>query len=353
MTPGWWTRAALIVIVTGLLATPASASADPGDGRLGGPKLSESASTLCPAGVGATGISGNRGTISAFTVVATVKMGCRGGAAAAAMGTYSGPEGSGATNCGSGQVAVGIAGREGDFIDQLGVRCRASDLTGAVANATTYGGTSGVADGPYDCPAGQWLRGLQGTLFGTAPNSLVREVAISCFAPDSDGDGVPNATDNCVAVANPGQQRTNGGQFGDACASAPANGRLGGPPGIETGSSVCPARTAVTALSGNLGMIGANPIVATVTVRCEGGAAAIGALGTASGPQGSGSTSLPHGPGRGRDRGSRGRLHRQAGGPLPQRGPDRGDHARPRLRGHRRWPGWANRLCCRRAARRA
>ena len=291
MAPRWLTRAAMVAIVAGALA--ASASADPGDGRLGGIKSSAPASTSCPSGVGANGVSGNRGTISVFTVVATATMGCRGGAAAlGTMGTYSGPEGSGATGCGSGQVAVGIVGREGDFIDQLAVRCRASDLTGATASATAYGGTSGTADGPYDCPAGQWLGGLQGSLSGTAPNIFVREVAISCFAPDSDGDGVPNATDNCIGVPNPGQQRTNGGPVGDACATAPNDGRLGGPPGIETGSSACPAGTAVTALSGNLGTIGPNPIVATVSVRCEGGAAGLGALGSSqTGPQGSGSTS--------------------------------------------------------------
>jgi thrombospondin type 3 repeat protein len=171
------------------------------------------------------------------------------------------------------------------------VRCRASDLGGVIASAAPYGGSDGTADGPYDCPAGQWLGGLQGSLWGTAPNILVQEVSISCFAPDSDGDGIANATDNCVAVSNPGQQRTNGSQFGDACATAPNDRRIGGPSGIEAGSSVCPTGTAVTAVGGNLGQIGVNPIVATVTVRCDGGAVAQGAIGTQSGPLGSGGTS--------------------------------------------------------------
>src|SRR4051812_3043248 len=161
MSSAWRTAAAMASIVTLALAAPASA--DPGDGRLGGIKSADTANSLCPAGVGANGISGNLGTISVFRVVATVKVLCRGDAKApGTMGNYSGPEGAGATTCSSGQVAVGIVGREGDFIDQLAVRCRASDLTGAIASAVAYGGTAGTADGPYDCPTGQWLAGLQG-----------------------------------------------------------------------------------------------------------------------------------------------------------------------------------------------
>src|SRR5262245_57264061 len=139
MTWAWWTRALMATMVALVLATPASAA--PGDGRLGGDPTAAKANTLCPAGVGATGVAGNLGEVGVNPVVATLTMRCRGGVAAVgAIGSFSGPRGSGATGCGAGQVAVGIVGREGSLIDQIAVRCQASDLTGAKSSATGYGG---------------------------------------------------------------------------------------------------------------------------------------------------------------------------------------------------------------------
>lgn len=41
--------------------------------------------------------------------------------------------------------------------------------------------------------------------------------ASPCTGPDSDGDGVPDACDNCVDVANPAQADTNGDGYGNHC----------------------------------------------------------------------------------------------------------------------------------------
>ena len=131
------------------------------------------------------------------------------------------------TTCAAGQVAVGIAGKEGNFIDELSVRCRAADLSGATTTAASYGGTSGSPDGPYDCPAGQLLSGVDGTV---VPGGFVRDVVIICELLDTDEDGAPDATDNCDAIANADQADGDGDGIGDRMRPGAGNdGRLGGP----------------------------------------------------------------------------------------------------------------------------
>ncbi len=49
---------------------------------------------------------------------------------------------------------------------------------------------------------------------------IIFEFAPSC-APDSDGDGVPDATDNCISVPNPGQADGDGDGVGDVCDNCP------------------------------------------------------------------------------------------------------------------------------------
>jgi hypothetical protein len=60
----------------------------------------------------------------------------------------------------------------------------------------------------------------------------------STSVADDDGDGVPNGTDNCPGVANPGQQDTDGDGIGNACDSTP-NGDTDGD-GIDNGTDNCP-----------------------------------------------------------------------------------------------------------------
>jgi len=59
--------------------------------------------------------------------------------------------------------------------------------------------------------------------------------------PDVDGDGVPDARDNCPMVANPGQEDEDGDGVGDECDEC--SGTLPGAPVTETGCSaaqLCP-----------------------------------------------------------------------------------------------------------------
>lgn len=50
-----------------------------------------------------------------------------------------------------------------------------------------------------------------------APYILVNSVSVA----DQDGDGIPDASDNCPTVSNPGQGDANGNGVGDACEAAP------------------------------------------------------------------------------------------------------------------------------------
>jgi hypothetical protein len=175
----WGVSAAVALFAQLVLAGAAPAATN--DGSLGGSPTAQPASTTCPEGVFATGVSGTLGAIGPNPIAGTATMECTGGATAAGtMGTGTG--GAPAfSECSGDDIAVGIEGREGDFIDNLAVRCQAADLTGPVSPAIGYGGMGGGADGPYDCPAGEALTGLTGTV--TDDGVYVREVEISCAAP--------------------------------------------------------------------------------------------------------------------------------------------------------------------------
>ncbi len=58
--------------------------------------------------------------------------------------------------------------------------------------------------------------------------------------PDSDGDGVPDALDNCPAIANPTQQDTDADGHGDACDACPSF--------PNPGATPCPTTTTTTTL---------------------------------------------------------------------------------------------------------
>ena len=78
---------------------------------------------------------------------------------------------------------------------------------GAIGGFTNVAEICSVYSYPSACPAG--------TAFN--PFFLVTSVGVA----DQDGDGIPDSTDNCPTVSNPGQLDANGNGIGDACESAP------------------------------------------------------------------------------------------------------------------------------------
>lgn len=186
--------AATGVFVAALTAAAVSPAAV-GDGFLGGPTLPDAANSVCSDEAFAGGISGTEGTIAANPFVKSVRVECLGGASP--VGTV----GNGATNpreslCQPGDVAIGITGREGDFIDSIAVRCRDDSLTGPVDDRSGWGGAGGAEDGPYDCPEGEALVGLAGSV--TEDMSTASNVLIMC-APRA-------ATTTTVGVKTPGKK---------------------------------------------------------------------------------------------------------------------------------------------------
>lgn len=166
-------------------AAPAMATSL-GDGQLGGPPSPSFVAdqTLCPEGQAVTGVVGATRVIGGFiNIVAVATVQCSGGSPGSTMG--SGPGLPGATNCPAGQVAVGIVGREGDFIDLLNLLCQNADGEGLLTPSVgVLGGGLGTPDGPYVCPEDTVLTGLRGqSVPPSALNSLgstIRYVEITC-----------------------------------------------------------------------------------------------------------------------------------------------------------------------------
>lgn len=118
---------------------------------------------LCPSG---TVVSGLDVDVEARGYVDLVAPLCRDSGGSIARGPVIGipgtvPTGFRRSSCGAApMVAVGIYGRSGDIVDAIGARCTRPGRR--IVNAPLRGGHGGGRRGPFDCPTGKQLIGLQG-----------------------------------------------------------------------------------------------------------------------------------------------------------------------------------------------
>jgi Lamin Tail Domain/Thrombospondin type 3 repeat len=109
----------------------------------------------------------------------------------------------------------------------------------------SYARPAGMAnlnnEGVAIAPQAECVGGFKPVIYAddsdSAGNSL-RQGTINCTVPpapsDGDGDGVPDASDNCPAAANAGQENADGDSEGDACDSDDDG------DGVADGSDNCP-----------------------------------------------------------------------------------------------------------------
>lgn len=231
-------------------------------GTLGGEQTSAKSATACLPGAAITGLLAATKSVGASAIVIGLRATCQSGAPSGTIGSVANPVGAA---CAAGQVAVGIAGRESDYLDAIALRCQAADLTGDVTASAALGGTGGEPEGPLSCPAGQQLVGLDGSTSG----GEVRQVQIRCAVADGDGDGVPTAADNCRSAANADQADSDGDGLGNAC--DPVDNRPPPPPPERIDSTVT-TRWAVFLRYTQLKRLVINdvPAGAKVRVSCKG-----------------------------------------------------------------------------------
>jgi hypothetical protein len=109
----------------------------------------------------------------------------------------------------AGMLALGLAACNGSttFDCATSSQCRSGALTGVCepSGFCSFGDSACASGSRYDSSAGDDLAGQ----------------CVPVPPLDSDGDGVPDAMDNCVMIANPDQKDSDGDHLGDACDNCP------------------------------------------------------------------------------------------------------------------------------------
>ncbi|MDP9299430.1 MAG: thrombospondin type 3 repeat-containing protein [Actinomycetota bacterium] len=128
-------------------------------------------------------------------------------------------------------VETCVSGTSGDCLS--GADAFTIDLT-VTAPAVTDSDGDGVPDSTDNCPsvANANQTDTDGDGIGDACDSTPN-------GPDADGDGVPDSTDNCPNAANANQTDTDGDGIGDACDSTP-NGPDADGDGVPDSTDNCP-----------------------------------------------------------------------------------------------------------------
>ena len=160
-----WRVVVIGVAVTGALGAGAStALADSPTGSLSGTYNTnlQPGSSLCPAGDVMQGIVR---ITSAQTYTGGAEAVCVDAQGNVTVGSLIGyPNGpTSVTECPANSLPVGFYGRAGEVVDGFGMQCSAPHGRHTrITDASYVGDSGGGAQGPFDCPAGSELTGLQG-----------------------------------------------------------------------------------------------------------------------------------------------------------------------------------------------
>jgi thrombospondin type 3 repeat protein len=107
-------------------------------------------------------------------------------------------------------ITTGVGALPRDAVDANAIARLAADLGPSLPTCARQGGSP--CSGGFTCDGGSFV--------ASSDAGSLCCVGGTCTAPpglDTDGDGIEDASDNCPAIYNPGQQDTDGDGFGDAC----------------------------------------------------------------------------------------------------------------------------------------